>query len=235
MTGATRADQAWPFDAIDGRFRKALTRLAVEAWRSSDAQLRRELSSLADRIRSVVDRYEQHRNSGVRSVDPADYLERLRTGLLAESGAGGRISLAIVTDVRALSIEGALVIGLIVSELVATASARVGPSSPRRVTVQVGRVLSGYVVTVTNQRRTWRQAVLPDPEAIGMVLVRQLVRDLQGTFKVVNRGADVEIGFSLGEGDLLSPLRNISPRGTLDRDRAPPSSAREGRHELRYS
>jgi two-component sensor histidine kinase len=225
-----------PFDALGGRFRKALTLLAVQAWRSSDIALREELSSLADRIRRVVDRYEGHRGSGVRTVDAANYLERLQRSLLAAANCERqRIGLAITSDVGELSIEGALVVGLIVSELVATALAQAGANRLCRVTMRIGGDLSAYVLTAANQRRKRRETIFPDPEGIGMGLVRQLVWDLGGTFTTVNNGAAVEIRLSLGERDLASPLRNISPRRTLDRAPGYTLSSKEGRHELRYS
>lgn len=83
MTGEVAADDDHrpPFDA--DRPRKAGVMLTVQAWRSSNTQLRDEFSALASRIRLVIDQYDQRRSTAVRSVDAANYLERLRRKLAA--------------------------------------------------------------------------------------------------------------------------------------------------------
>jgi two-component sensor histidine kinase len=238
MTGVAAAadDPGSTFDAIKDRLRRALTMLAVQAWRSSDVQQRDELSSLADRIRIVVDHYEQRRSVGVRSVDPTDYLEWLRRKLVAAADCEQqRIRLAIASNVEELSNESALVVGLITSELVAIALARACENLPRIVTVRFGRDLSGHFLTVAAQRRRWREAIPSGPDSVGMALVRQLVRDLEGTFGTVNNGAGVEVRLPLGGNGLASPLRNISPRRTLKRPPAHTLSPKERLHELRHS
>jgi two-component sensor histidine kinase len=218
-------------ETVEGRFRKALTLLAVQAWRSPDGRLRAELSSLADRIRNLVDRYELHRGSGARSIDAADYLEGLRHGLAAAANRERqRIRLTIASDVRELSKEGALLLGLIVNELVATALARAPADLPCRVTVRFGRDLSGYVLTAADRRRSGRETIFPQPEGVGMTLVRQLVRELEGAFTTMNGGADVEIRLSLQEGDPVSPWRNVSPRRTAHRTPLQQLSSKEDRH-----
>lgn len=237
MTGAAAAavDHGSTFDAIKDRLRKALTMLAVQAWRSSDVQLRDEFFSLADRIRGVVDHYEQRRGVGVRSIDAADYLERLRHKLVAAANCEPRrIRLTIASDVEELSNEGALVIGLITSELVAKALARPGANLPRIVTVRFGHDLSGHFLTVAEQRRKWREAVPSGPDGVGMALVRQLVRDLEGTLATVNNGAGVEVRLPLGGSGLASPLRNISPRQSPGQQPAHTVSRKEDFHELRH-
>ena len=73
------------------------------------------------------------------------------------------------------------------------------------------------------------------PDSVGMAFVRQLVRDLEGTFATVNNGAGVEVRLPLGGIGLASPLRNISPRRTLERPPAHTLSPKERLHERRYS
>lgn len=221
---------------VRDRLRRALTVLAVQAWRSSDVRLRDELSRLAERIRAVIDHYEQRRNIGVLSVDAADYLERLRRRLAAAAGCDQqRIRLVVESGAEELSNDGALIIGLITSELVAAVLAQAGANAPRLVTVRFGRDLSGHLLTVAEPRRRWREAIPSAPDSAGMTFVRQLVRDVEGSFATVNGGAGVSVRLPFGGGRLTSPLRNISPPRTLGRPPGPTLSPKERLNELRHS
>jgi two-component sensor histidine kinase len=211
--GSARSDHASRSFEIRDRLRRALTVLAVQAWRSSDVRLRDELSRLAERIRAVIDHYEQRRNVGVLSVVAADYLERLRRRLAAAAGCELRW-IRLVVGSGALSNDGAFIIGLITSELVAAALAQAGVNSSRLVTVRFGRDLSGHLLTVSEPRQLWREAIPSAPDSVGMAFVRQLVRDVEGSFATVNGGAGVSVRLPFGDSRLALPLRNISPPRT---------------------
>lgn len=238
MTGEFGAedDHHPTLDAIQHRLQRASTILAVQAWRSANVQRRGELSSLAGRIRVVVDQYEQRRSTGVRSVDAANYLERLRRNLAATTNCESRrICLAFASDAEELSNEGALVLGLITSELVTRALARADANAPRAVRVRFGQETSGHVLTVREEHRaSGRKAVLTGADSVGMELIRQLVRNLKGTLVTADNGAGVNVRLSLGGSDLASPLRNISPRPSPDQPRAA-FSPKEDLHEFPHS
>ena len=231
-----KVDHHPALDTIQHRLQRAGTRLAVQAWRSADERKRAELSSLAARIREVVDQFEQHRIAGVSSIDAAEYLERLRCKLAAGTNCEARgIRLAFVSDAGRLSNEGALVLGLITSELIVRALARADANALRAVTLIFGQGQSGHYLTVAQHRSSRRKAIATCQDSIGMAFVQKLVRELAGSLVTVNNGADVNVRISLDRGDLASPLRNISPRRSADQQRAHPFSQKEDLHELRYS
>jgi two-component sensor histidine kinase len=237
MTGPASDDddRHSAFDAIEDRLQKAVTMLAVQAWRSSDVHVRDRLSSLAGRIRAVVDQYEHRRSVGVLAVHAADYLETLRRMLVASASCERRgIRLEIASNSEDLSNEGALVLGIVTTELVANALDCPEANAPHIVTVGFSQERSSHCLTVTQRRRAGCKASLVRPGSVGILLVRQLIRDLGGTLSQINQGASVEVRLSLRGCDLPSSLRNISPGLSPVQMRTAPISAKESFHELRH-
>lgn len=237
MTETATHDDLHPdFDLFKDRLQMARTRFAVQAWRSPEPKRRDELSSLSRRIRLVIDQYEQRRSIGVRSIDAAHYLDKLRCKIAAASTCErGRIHLAFASDAEELSNEGALVLGLVTSELVVRALERAAANRSRAVTVRFEHGPSGHYLTVAEVRPRRRMSILGGCGSVGIDLVRHLVRDLGGAVVTADDGAAVKVRLTLGEGDLASPLRNISPRRSPNPRRAHVFAGKEDLHEFRHS
>jgi two-component sensor histidine kinase len=236
MTGeaAAREELNSAFDLFKDRLEMARTRFAVQAWRCAFPQQRDELSNLARRLSGVIEQYEQRRIAGVRCIDAADELAELRGRLTAAAERGLRhIHIALTSDAAALSIEGALVLGLVARELVVRALERAEASGSRAVTVRFEQAASGHYLSVADLHPRRRLSVPASRRSYGLDLVRHVVRDLGGALVTENHGAAVKVRLLFGGHVFTAPLRNVSPPR-----RAPGAQAWRGKeepHEFRYS
>jgi two-component sensor histidine kinase len=238
MTGeATACDDRHPaFDLFKDRLQMAHTLFSVQAWRSPDGRRRDELSSLAGHIGALIDQYERRRSVGVRSIDAADDLEELRCRIAAAANCGRQqIHLTFAGHTAELSNEGALVLGLVASELVVGALERADASGSGAVTVRLEHEPSGHNLTVAEVRPCRRMPLLAGPRSYGVDFVRRLVRDLGGTLVTANSGAAVKARLPLGRSELAPLLRNISPRQSPDQLRAHVFSRKEDFHEFGHN
>jgi len=173
---------------------------------SQDQRFLQMLSESQNRVRSIALIHEQlYQSRDLARIELPAYLERLTIPLMQFSGRDGAIRLRLDIEDMSLDIDQTLACGLIVTELATNALKHAFPGE-RGGEIRISARVQGNNcrLTVADDGRGLPESI--DAETVptlGLSLVANLVRQLQGTFEIrTNHGSEIRIEFP----DALRPV-----------------------------
>jgi two-component sensor histidine kinase len=185
--------------------------LSIQSGYLSDSGARRLFDEMQDRVQAIAGLHETlYRSPDMGSIEFAPYLEALAKGLFRSyCSRPEKIELRIESADMVLSTEQALPLGLIANELICNALKHAFPGERRGVIEVVVRYLPESVESGQSLDEGWCELMVRDSGigveagfedrgSMGMRLVRLLVQQLRGEFRIEGQaGAMFAIRFPL--------------------------------------
>ena len=191
------ARQAQAFDELNHRVKNNLAMvsslLQLQA-RDSRGQVRDQLLKAAARVQSIAEVHDAlSRGAGAATVDFGTYLQDLCVSLSRSLAIEEQIALRVDAEPQDLAVDTAISLGMVVNELVTNAAKYAYPNGESgAIRVKFGREGDQLLLSVRDDGPGLPES--PGPGGLGMRLVRSLLDQLGGEFRVhTGGGAAFEI------------------------------------------
>jgi two-component sensor histidine kinase len=160
--------------------------VALQARSLRDDDARNAMASLRSRIHALGLVHQQLMGSGdLKTFDIAPFLDELSTNLIAASGREN-VTIEVRAQARVVSLDFAIAVGLIVTELVTNSIKHAFSDAGGRVVVTLDNRPDGSLELVV--RDNGRGGSASDAEGLGTTLLRGFVRQLKAKMRVILEG-----------------------------------------------
>ncbi|HEY2482191.1 MAG TPA: histidine kinase dimerization/phosphoacceptor domain -containing protein [Caulobacteraceae bacterium] len=198
------ARQVQAFDELNHRVKNNLAMvsslLQLQA-RESKGQVRDQLLKAAARVQSIAEVHDAlSRGAGAATVDFGTYLQDLCASLSRSLAIEEQIALRVEAEPQDLAVDTAISLGMVVNELVTNAAKYAYPGGETgAIRVKFARDGDRLLLSVRDDGPGMPEA--PGPGGLGMRLVRSLLDQLGGEFRVhPGEGAAFEISLPVEAG-----------------------------------